>query len=279
MKCQDHNVNVIHNYFEQTKKPILNDEINLQTEQEQKKFVQDKIISDPFRTNPTACHVELLSKSKGQLGSILSIGKTREVFHNTKNQILFPRATLDNIRYFKNEKGNPFCQRVLFRGSFMFVFFCSEDQLKLLTTIKPKQIFIDGYHKVPGDFQQMVSVFGYSEENCEAFAIFHCLLNSKTEENYNVMFEEFFAILKQYHPEFVFMPEICTVDFEKALLNSIERIFPSSLISGLLLSFPSRSNKIFLITWFSFIHSFIIKGIVLDPYSLYICRYSIDNNT
>ena len=232
MKCQDHNVNVIHNYFEQTKKPILNDEINLQTEQEQKKFVQDKIISDPFRTNPTACHVELLSKSKGQLGSIVSIGKTREVFHNTKNQILFPRATLDNIRYFKNEKGNPFCQRVLFRGSFMFVFFCSEDQLKLLTTIKPKQIFIDGYHKVPGDFQQMVSVFGYSEEKCEAFAIFHCLLNSKTEENYNVMFEEFFAILKQYHPEFVFMPEICTVDFEKALLNSIERIFPSSLISG-----------------------------------------------
>jgi len=112
---------------------------------------------------------------------------------------------------------------------------------------------------VPGDFQQMVSVFGYSEEKCEAFAIFHCLLNSKTEEN--------------------FMPEICTVDFEKALLNSIERIFPSSLISGLLLSFPSRSNKIFLITWFSFIHSFIIKGIVLDPYSLYICRYSIDNNT
>lgn len=189
-------------------------------------------MSDPFRANPTSCHIEMMSKSKGQLGSILSMGKTREVFNNAKNQIFFPRVTLENIRYFKTENGNLFCQKVLFRGTAMFVFLCSEAQLKLLTSIKPKQLFIDGYHKVPGDFQQLVSVFGYSEEKNEGFAIFHCLMNSKTEENYTIMLEEFLVLLKHFYPEFILAPQICTTDYELALLNTIEKIFPNTLNSG-----------------------------------------------
>lgn len=230
-------MNASHSHFEQAKNAIKSDQINLQTEEEQRKFIKDKILADPFRVNPTTCHVEMISKSKGQIGGILSMGKTREVFNNAKNQILFPRVTLDNIRFFKNERGNLFCQRVLFRGSSTFVFLCSDDQLQLLTKMKPKQLFIDGYHKVPGDFEQLISVFGYSEEKTEAFTIFHYLLNSKTEENYNILFDEFFSILKHYNPEFNLSPEIITTDFEKALLNSIEKKFPSSLRSGCLFHF------------------------------------------
>ena len=74
-KDQNHNENIIHSYFEQTKNIVLNENLSLQTEEEQKKYIKNKIMSDPFRANPTSCHIEMMSKSKGQLESILLMEK------------------------------------------------------------------------------------------------------------------------------------------------------------------------------------------------------------
>lgn len=112
-------------------------------------------------------------------------------------------------------KGNSFCQKVIFSGEATLIFLCSKEQLNLLFQNQSKQIFIDGCHKVPKDFRQLVSVFGYSETKKAAFAIFHCLLNSKSEEHYNLMFEEFKIILKSNFPSFNFEPEICTTKRKK----------------------------------------------------------------
>ena len=129
-------------------------------------------------------------------------------------------------------KGSLFCQRVIFHGDATLIFFCSKDQLNLLLQNQPKQIFIDGFHKVPKDFKQLVSVFGYSESKNAAFAIFHCLLNSKLEEHYNLLFEEFKLILKSYFPTFIFEPEICTTDYEKGLINAVQSNFKNAKSSG-----------------------------------------------
>ena len=91
---------------------------------------------------------------------------------------------------------------------------------------------MDGYHKVPGDFKQMVSVFGYCSEKKKAFSIFHCLINSKTEQDYKFMFEEFFVVLKHHYPDFIWNPVICTTDFEKGLINAITDVFPNAHKSG-----------------------------------------------
>ena len=103
---------------------------------------------------------------------------------------------------------------------------------------------MDGYHNVPKDFKQLISVFGYSESNNGAFAIFHCLLNFKTEDQYKFMFEEFKTILKAYHPNFIFDPEICMTSCEKGLIAALKYSFPNARNSGCFFIFYSARYAI-----------------------------------
>jgi len=98
----------------------------------------------------------------------------------------------------------------------------------MLCKKNPKQIFVDGFYKVPKDFKQLVNVFRYSELDHGAFAIFYYLLNFKTEDQYKLMFEEFKTILKSFHPDFIFSPEVCMTDYEKGLINAVNYSFPTS---------------------------------------------------
>ena len=89
---------VNHKFYNEFNNSISSLSINLETEDQQKKFIKDKISSDPFRATPSNVHFEIHDKTKGTLGSILTMQKTREIFHNTKSQLLFSRVDIENIR-------------------------------------------------------------------------------------------------------------------------------------------------------------------------------------
>jgi len=152
--------------------------------------------------------------------------------NNTKNKLIFPRISLENVRYMKTNRNSLFCQKVVFKNEATFVLLCSQEQLKLVIEEKPKQFFVDGFHKTPKDFTQMISMFAYSESKKGSFCVFHCLINSKSENDYQTMIDEFLLIFKTYYPEENFYLEIITTDFELALLNSLHKSFSTSQQSG-----------------------------------------------
>ena len=223
-------MSVNHRFRLEINNTINNEAFSLDTEEDQKKFIEQEVISDPFRVNPTTCHIQMHKKSNGKVGGILSMQKTRQIVHSTKNKLIFPRVSIENIRYAKTNRGTPFCQKVVFRGDSTFVFLFSQEQLKLLIEEKPKQFFVDGFHKTPKDFSQMVSMFAYVDTKRGSFCIFHCLMNSKAENNYQIMLEEFKVLLKPYNNENL-LPEVITTDFDKALLNYFPDVQQSGVFS------------------------------------------------
>ena len=89
-----------HKFYNESKNSISSQDTNLETEEQQKQFIKDKVSSDPFRTTPSNVHFEMHDKTKGTLGNILTMQKTREIFHNAKNKMLFSRVDIENIRYY-----------------------------------------------------------------------------------------------------------------------------------------------------------------------------------
>ena len=165
-------MSVNHRFRLEINNTINNEAFSLDTEEDQKKFIEQEVISDPFRVNPTTCHIQMHKKSNGKVGGILSMQKTRQIVHSRKNKLIFPRVSIENIRYAKTNRGTPFCQKVVFRGDSTFVFLFSQEQLKLLIEEKPKQFFVDGFHKTPKDFSQMVSMFAYVDTKEDHFVSF-----------------------------------------------------------------------------------------------------------
>jgi len=125
-----------------------------------------------------------------------------------------------------------FCQKIVFRGNLTFVFLFSEDQINLLKDVQPGQFFLDGFHKTPKDFDQSVTIFAFSHSHHGAFAIAHCLITGKSEDTYNIMFDEYLTLMDYYDCRDIFDQSIITTDFELALLNSIKTKFPECRQSG-----------------------------------------------
>jgi len=62
------------------------------------------------------------------------------------------------------------------------IFFSSKTQMLTYKLHQPIQIFIDGYHKVPKPFCQLVTIMGYFPNLKKAIPIISCLLNKKTKD-------------------------------------------------------------------------------------------------
>jgi len=205
--------------------------------------------------------------------------KTREVFYNEKNRLMFPKVTIENVLHIKNNKGKPFYQKICFRGSLTLLFFFSEDQIKLLKEAQPKQFFLDGFFKTPKDFDQLISIFAFSASRQGAFAIAHCLVTGRSEDTYNIMFDEYVTLLDYYQCREIFNSTIITTDFEVALLNSVSTKFPQSKQSGCffpLCAMPDAKSKVLWI-----IRSVFPKKILsaIDTNKLFMLYRTLKNST
>jgi len=119
------------------------------------------------------------------------------------------------------------------------VYFCSQEQLDCWKRLKPLQIFVDGYHKIPDPFQQLLTIMGYSSSLKVAFPIFHCLMNCKTENAYKQVFTDLDGILQTIYNdrEEKFQPVVVTTGFEKALLNAVKWAWPKARQLGCFVHF------------------------------------------
>ena len=70
-------MSVSHKYHSEANKIISNDALPLDTEEDQKKYIEQEVVSDPFGTNPIICHMNMQKKNNGKIGGILSMKKKR----------------------------------------------------------------------------------------------------------------------------------------------------------------------------------------------------------
>jgi len=124
------------------------------------------------------------------------------------------------------------------------IFFCSKRQLNFWKNNPPDQIFIDGYHKVPKGFSQLITIMGsaFTDRNRKeriTYPIVHVLMNSKSSEAYVKMFLEIECIIKDVFEDrfMVFEAPIVTTDFELGLINASKWFFPKSSHLGCFVHF------------------------------------------
>jgi len=55
-------MSVNHRFRLEINNTINNEAFSLDTEEDQKKFIEQEVISDPFRVNPTTCHIQMHKK-------------------------------------------------------------------------------------------------------------------------------------------------------------------------------------------------------------------------
>lgn len=119
------------------------------------------------------------------------------------------------------------------------VFFCSKKQILTWSECPPVQIFIDGYHKVPKQFSQLISIMGFFPKYGKALPILHCLTDSKTAENYKTLFIEAEGIFKKVldNRNLVLSADVVTTDFELGLIKAAEFFWPKAEIMGCFVHF------------------------------------------
>lgn len=119
------------------------------------------------------------------------------------------------------------------------IFFSSRSQMLLWKLHEPIQIFIDGYHKVPKPFVQLVTVMGYFPDLKKAVPIISCLVTKKTKDAYQRMFFRMDAIIREEFQEQkkILNPKIVTIDFELALIGAVGSCWPEAQIQGCFVHF------------------------------------------
>ncbi|CAF1055049.1 unnamed protein product, partial [Brachionus calyciflorus] len=102
-----------------------------------------------------------------------------------------------------------------------FFIFTTEENLKLL---EKSNCFADGTFSVaPNLFYQVYTIHAFVNGRC--IPLVYCLLPRKTEEIYIRVLTAISTKLNRF-------PISITTDFEKAFINSIKKIFPSTKIHG-----------------------------------------------
>jgi len=104
---------------------------------------------------------------------------------------------------------------------------------------EPSQIFIDGYHKVPKPFVQLVTIMAYFPNIKKSLPIISCLMNKKTKDAYRRLFARADALMREEfnQDQKMLNPQVVTTDFELALLNAAEEYWPNAKRQGCFVHF------------------------------------------
>ncbi|KAL4500704.1 hypothetical protein ABPG72_019938 [Tetrahymena utriculariae] len=111
--------------------------------------------------------------------------------------------------------------------------FSSSFQMRRLISENLSQFFIDGYHKTPSGWCQMLSICIRDNESELFFPVYHILMSQKSQCLYEEAFQQAKCIIDKYKTsQNPFQLTTVSCDFEKALLNSIKQVFPQAEIYG-----------------------------------------------
>ena len=124
------------------------------------------------------------------------------------------RKNLRNEKFFEYDSG--------VNDSKRFVIYQSDFQLNFLK--KSSIWIIDGTFKtVPKEFTQMISIHSIIFGKC--FALAYILMKTKQKDIYDKVFSYIREKIEDY-------PSYIIIDFEKALLNSLQTTFSNSFVNG-----------------------------------------------
>jgi len=103
----------------------------------------------------------------------------------------------------------------------------------------PIQIFVDGYHKVPKPFVQLVTIIALFPNFKKAWPIVSVLTTKKTKDAYRKLFSRCDAIMRE---EFecdtkLFNVKLITIDFELALIGAVNEYWPEAQKQGCFVHF------------------------------------------
>jgi len=104
---------------------------------------------------------------------------------------------------------------------------------------EPIQVFIDGSHKVPKPFVQLVTIIAFFPNLKKAVPILSCLVNKKTKDAYKRMFCRADAIMREEFEQDskIMNPKVVTIDFELVLIGAVEAYWPEAQIQGCFVHF------------------------------------------
>ena len=103
----------------------------------------------------------------------------------------------------------------------------------------PIQIFVDGYHKVPKPFVQLVTIIAMFPNLKKALPIMSVLTTKKTKDAYKKIFARSDSIMRE---EFevdskLLNTNLITIDFELALIGAVEEYWPEAKKQGCFVHF------------------------------------------
>lgn len=118
----------------------------------------------------------------------------------------------------------------------------SEFQLNFFTQIE--ELFIDGTIKIaPKNWYQVLNIFGYNKKINFYMPLAYVVLNSKSEEIYNHIFQNLVYLIKTNTNLKTFNGIKIMSDFKIGLRKSIKKNFDNCLLEGCFSFFKSNLEK------------------------------------
>ena len=165
----NHNKDLKHVHFHKMNNQI--EEINVNTEEQQVELIVKKALEDPTKSHPIGLQQEIFSISEGKLSHCLKKSTIQNTLADVRRELFIPPTEIKACKLIKTYSGENLCPQVksyfVFLHQFLkgiecpeytMIFFSSRSQMVNWKIHQPIQIFVDGYHKVPKPFVQLVTI-------------------------------------------------------------------------------------------------------------------------
>jgi len=226
-------------------------EINVNSEEQQVELIVKKALEDPTKSHPIGLQQEIFSQSEGKLSHCLKKSTIQNTLANVRRELFIPPTEIKACKLIKTYSGENLCPQVkiifyLFKFSkviecpeYTMIFFSSRSQMVNWKIHEPIQIFVDGYHKVPKPFVQLVTILAMFPNLKKSLPIMSVLTTKKTKEAYRKLFSRADAIMREEFSQDIKLLDVklITIDFELALIGAVDEYWPEAKKQGCFVHF------------------------------------------
>jgi hypothetical protein len=188
---------------------------------------------DPNRP-PHEIQTHLHKNFAGRTVAMPTSQEIHQTFHNIKHQNKIDDR--DALKYFKTLRQEDFTLLVGDTPGDQFCIMASPFMLRRARDNVAGQFFIDGYHKVPRKWHQLLSILVFDDATKGYYPCVHILISNQRQTTYEKVLSITKALILLGGPSDM-IPKAIVVDFEQGLMNAVEKIFPNSKIVGCIFHF------------------------------------------
>ena len=205
----------------------------ISSKEDMRNFNKQEISSKPLQANVYSIQKEFFTQNDGSYSYRPKKSEIIKEIRKIKNDIKL--TDLEIIRNYKTRSKDNFFRKLIIQDRYTIIIFASDAMISHLRS-EHYSLFIDGYHKVPKGFYQLLTFYIYNESISFYGPIIYCLINSKDSECYNMIFFEIKNLLhflsKQSSNEYLLTLLTLMTDFEQALINTAKVHFENTRLKG-----------------------------------------------